>query len=153
MFRSKGGKTFLQKAAVETRVVGDNEHYPVEQIVDGVFVDALTGDHLIGNAGHASDLRRDRKARIFEPFPRAEDFVDPSALAVILEEVDPQFDNSVAVGVSSGGFDIRDSSDQLWGVIGWVVLGLRFQPTSNPIIAALDERSAICSSVGSMSRI
>jgi len=28
MFRSKGGKTFLQKAAVERSVVGDDEDYP-----------------------------------------------------------------------------------------------------------------------------
>jgi hypothetical protein len=33
-----------------------------------------------------------------------------------------------------------DGGDELWAVIGWVVFGLRLQPTGDTIIAALDER-------------
>ena len=51
---------------------------------------------------------RDRKARIFEPFPGAEDFVDPPALTVVSEQTDAEFDNPVAVGVGAGSLDIHD---------------------------------------------
>jgi hypothetical protein len=57
--------------------VRNDEYHPVQQIVDGAIVNALAGDHRIGNAGDLRDFRRDRKARMFEPFPGAEDFVDP----------------------------------------------------------------------------
>jgi hypothetical protein len=57
MFRSKGGQSFFQEGAVEIRIVGDDEHYPPRHIVDGAIVDAMTGDHLIGNAGDLRDLR------------------------------------------------------------------------------------------------
>jgi AAA ATPase domain len=100
----------------------------------------LTGDHLIGNAGNVRDLGRDREAGIFEPLPSAEDFVNPPILTVIFEEADPEFDDLVAIGVGAGGFDIHDGGDELWTAIGWVVFGLRLQPTADAIIAALDER-------------
>src|SRR5690242_5335717 len=77
MFRGEGWKPFLQEAAVEISVMGDDEDDPDQQIVDGSIIDAKTGDHLIGNAGDGRDLRRDRKAGIFGPLPRAEDFVNP----------------------------------------------------------------------------
>jgi hypothetical protein len=48
---------------------GTDEYHPVEPIVDGMIVDAATGDHFIGNAGDIRDLGRDRKPRIFKPFP------------------------------------------------------------------------------------
>jgi hypothetical protein len=32
MFRGEGRKPFLQEAAVEIRIVGDDEHYPVYEI-------------------------------------------------------------------------------------------------------------------------
>ena len=35
MFRGEQGKPFLQEAPVEIRVVGDDEHYPAQQIADG----------------------------------------------------------------------------------------------------------------------
>ena len=44
MFRREDGEPFLQEAAIEIRVVGDDEHYPPQQIVDGAIVDAVTGD-------------------------------------------------------------------------------------------------------------
>ena len=83
----------------------------------------MTGDHLIGDAGDPRDLRRDRKTGIFEPLPRAENFVDPPVLTVIFEEADAEFDDPVAIGVGAGGFHIHDGGDELWSVIGWVVLG------------------------------
>jgi len=63
-------------------------------------------------------------------------------LPVVLEGADAQFDDLVAIGIGPRGFDIHDSGDELRRAIRWVVFGLRFQPTSNPIIAALDERSS-----------
>lgn len=68
MFISEGGKPFLQEASIEIRVVGDDEDDPIEQIVDGAIVDAMTGDHLIGNTGDLRDLRWDGKAGIFATF-------------------------------------------------------------------------------------
>jgi hypothetical protein len=62
MFRRESGKPFFQEATIEIRVVGDDEDNPVEQIVDGSVVDAVTGDHLIGNAADLCDFRRDRRA-------------------------------------------------------------------------------------------
>ena len=103
--------------------MGDNEHDLLQQIVDGLLVDALTGDHLIGDAGDVRDLRRDREAWIFEPLPGAEDFVDPPGLAVIFEEADAKFDDLVVVGVGAGGLDIHDGGDELWNIIGWMVFG------------------------------
>jgi hypothetical protein len=50
-----------------------------------VIVDAVTGDHCIGDAGDLRDFRWDRKSGIFEPLPGAENFVDPPVLSVILE--------------------------------------------------------------------
>jgi len=141
MFRGEHGKPSLQEAAVEIRVVGDDEHYLAQQIVDGSIVNAVTRDHLIGNAGNLRDLRWDRKAGIFEPLPGAENFVDPPVLTVIFEEADAKFDDPVGIGIRTGGFHIHDGDDELWTVIGWVVFGLRLQPTGNTIIAALDERA------------
>ena len=57
MFRGEGGKPSLQVAAVERGVVGDDEYDPLEQIVDGGIVNALTGDHLIGDPGQGRDFR------------------------------------------------------------------------------------------------
>jgi len=48
MFRGEDRNPFLQEAAIEIRVVGDDQDNPVEQIVDGSVVKAVTGDHLIG---------------------------------------------------------------------------------------------------------
>ena len=142
MFCGEGGKSPLQEAAIEIGIVSDNEHYSVEQVVDSVIVDALSGDHLVGNAGDLDDLGWDRKTRIFEPLPAAQNFVNLPALPIVLEGADAQFDNLVAIGIGSRGFDIHDSGDELRRAIRRVVLGLRFQPTTNPIIAALDERSS-----------
>jgi hypothetical protein len=124
MSRGEGRKSFLQEAAVEIGVVRYDEHYPAQQIVDGVFVYAVTGDHRIGNAGDLRDLRRDRKTRIFEPFPPAEHFVDPPALTVVFEKADSEFDDFVAIWIRAGGFDIDDRGDELWNIIGWMVFGL-----------------------------
>jgi len=55
MFCREDGKPPLQEAAVEIRIMGDDEHYPPQQIVDGAIVDAVIGDHLIGNAGNVRD--------------------------------------------------------------------------------------------------
>jgi hypothetical protein len=104
--------------------VGDDEHYPAQQIIHSAIVDAVTGDHLIGNAGNVRDLGRDRKARIFESLPGAQDSVDPPALTFILEEADAELDDLVALGVGAGSFDIHDGSDKLWPVIGRMVFGL-----------------------------
>ena len=121
-------------------MVGDDEDAPAKQIGDGCIVDAVTGDHLIGNAGDFCDLARDRKAGIFEPLPGAENLVDPPALTVIFEKADAEFDDLVAIRIGAGRLDIHDSGDELGAVIGWVVFGLGLQPTGNTIIAALDER-------------
>jgi hypothetical protein len=80
------------------------------------------------------------KAGIFEPLPGAENFVDPPVLTVIFEETDTEFDNPVAIGVGAGRLDIHDGGDELGTGIGWVIFGLRFQPTGDTIFAALDER-------------
>jgi hypothetical protein len=141
MFRREDGKPFLQKPAIESRVVGDYENHPAQQIVDGAILYAMTGDHLIGNAGNVRDLRRNRKAGIFEPLPGAENFIDPPALTVIFEQADAEFDDLVALGIDAGRLDIHDGGDELWAVIGWVVFGPRLQPTGDTILAALDERS------------
>jgi hypothetical protein len=71
MFRGESSKSFLQEATVEIRIMRDDEDNPVEQIVDGSVVNAVTSDHLIGDAGDLRDLGRDRKAGIFEPLPGA----------------------------------------------------------------------------------
>ena len=96
MFRGEGGKAFFQEAAVEVRVVGYHEDHSAQQIVDDAIVNAVADDHLIGNARNFRDLRRDRTIRIFEPLPAAESLVNPSALAVILKQADPEFDDFVA---------------------------------------------------------
>jgi len=83
----------------------------------------VASNHCIGNAGDLRDLRRDRTPRIFQPFPRAEDFVDPSALPVILKQADPESDDFVAIGVNTSGLDIHDGGDELWNIIGWMVFG------------------------------
>src|SRR6516165_1520814 len=142
MFCGKGRKASLQEAAIEIGVVGDNEDHSPQEIVDTVIVDALTGDHLVGNAGDLDDLSWDRKTRIFEPLPAAQNSIDSPALPIVLEEADAQFDNLVAIGVGSRCFDIYDSGDELRGAIMRVVFGLRFQPTTNPIIAAFGKRSS-----------
>ena len=47
--RREHRKPFFQEAAVERGVMGDDEHDPAQQIVDGPIVDAVTGDHPIGD--------------------------------------------------------------------------------------------------------
>jgi len=131
MFCGEGGKPFLQEAAIEIGVMGNNEHYPVEQVVYDAIIDAMTGNHRIGNAGDLRDLRRDRKTRVIEPFPRAEEFVDPPVLAVVFEEADTEFYNFVAIGVGGGGLDIDHGGDELWNIVGRVVFGQRPQPTGD----------------------
>jgi hypothetical protein len=71
----------------------------------------------------------------------AENSVDPPVLTVIFEQADAEFDDLVALGIDAGRLDIHDGGDELWAVIGWVVFGLRLQPTGDTILAALDERS------------
>src|SRR5689334_16710948 len=117
MFFSKGRKPFLQKVAVEIRMMGYDQHHPAQQIIDGTVIDAVPGDHLIGDAGNPGDLRREGSAGIFEPFPRAENFVDPPGLTLIFEEADAEFADLVAIGIGGGGFHIHDSGDELWAVI------------------------------------
>ena len=121
MFRGKNRKPLLKEAAIEICIVGDYEDYSIEQIVDGTFVNVVTGYHLIGNAGNFGDFRRDRNAGIFEPLPGAENFVDPPGLTVIFEEADPEFYDLVTVGADASGFYIHDGGDELWPVIGWMV--------------------------------
>ena len=107
MFRREDGEPFLQEAAIEIRVMGNDEHCPVQQIVDGTIVNAATGDHLIGDAGNVRDLRRDQKTGIFEPLPGAENFIDPPALTVIFEQADAEFDDLVAIRVGASGLHPR----------------------------------------------
>jgi hypothetical protein len=73
------------------------------------------------------------------PIPGTEDFVNPPGLTVVFEEADADFDDLVAIGIRAGGLDIHDSGDELVTAIGWVVFGLRLQPTRDPILATLDE--------------
>ena len=40
MLRREGGKASFEEAAVEIRMVGDDEHYPAQQIADGAIIDA-----------------------------------------------------------------------------------------------------------------
>jgi len=140
MFRGEGGKSFFQEAAIEIRIVGDEEHYPAKQIADSGIINPATSDHLIGDAGNSRDLGRDRETGIFEPLPGAENFVDSPGLTVVFEEADPEFDDLVAIGIGAGGFYIHDGGDELWAAIGWVVFRPRLQPTADAILAALDER-------------
>jgi hypothetical protein len=92
--------------------MGDDEYDPTQQIVDGVIVNGVASDHLIGNAGNFRDLGRDRKAGIFEPLPGTENFVDPPVLTLIFEEADAEFDNPIAIGVGAGGFHIHNGGDE-----------------------------------------
>src|SRR6266404_4295467 len=117
MFRGEQGKPFLQEATIKSGIVGDDEYGPPEQIVDGPIVNAVTGDHLIGNAGNVRDIRRDRKAGIFEPLPGAQNLVDPPGLSVIFEEADCEFDDLVAFGIDAGGLDIHEGGDELWDTV------------------------------------
>jgi hypothetical protein len=71
MFSGEHGKPFLREAAIEIGVVRDDEHYPVEQIVDGAVINAVTGDHLIGDARNLRYPRRDRKSGIWRTTPRS----------------------------------------------------------------------------------
>src|SRR6266446_4034922 len=125
VFRGERGKPSLQEAPVERGVVSDNEHSPPEQILDHSIINALTGDHLIGNAGNVRYLRRDRKAGVFEPLPGTENLVDPPFLTVIFEEANGEFDDPVTIGIGTGRLDIHHGGHELWTVIGWVVFGLR----------------------------
>jgi hypothetical protein len=66
------------------------------------MINAVTRDHLIGNAGNVRDFWWNREAGIFEPLPGAENFVDPPILTVIFEEADAEFDDSVTIGIGPG---------------------------------------------------
>src|SRR5215831_16976641 len=114
MFRGEQGKPFLQEAAVEGGVMGDDKHYAAQQIVDGAIVDAVAGDHCIGNAGNSRDLGRNRNSGVFEPLPSAKNLVDLPALPVVFEKANPEFDDLVAIGIGAGGLDIDGGGDELW---------------------------------------
>jgi hypothetical protein len=118
MFCDEGWKSFLQEAAVEISFAGDDEHYPAQQIVDGTIINAVTGNHLIGDVGNRRDLGWDRKTGIFEPLPGAENVVDPPVLTVVFEEADAEFDDLIAIEVRGGGFHIHDSGDDLGPLSG-----------------------------------
>ena len=92
----KGRKPFLYEAAVEKGVMGDDEYDLLEQIVDGLIVNALISDHRIDKAGYVRDFGLDREARIFEPLPRTQNPVDPTGLTVILEEADAETEGKTA---------------------------------------------------------
>jgi hypothetical protein len=49
MFLGEDRNPFLEETAIEIRIMGDDEHDPAQQIVDGPIVDAVTGDHPIGD--------------------------------------------------------------------------------------------------------
>jgi hypothetical protein len=125
MFLREDRNPFLQETAIEIRIVGDDEDDPAKQIGDGCIVDAVTGDHRIGDAGNRHDLGWDRKLRILKPLPGAQNFVDPPVLTVIFEEADAELDDLVAIGIGAGGFHIHDGGDELWTVIGWVIFSRR----------------------------
>jgi hypothetical protein len=141
MFRGKGWEPFFEKAAVEIRIVSDDENDPSQKIVDRSIINPVSRDHLIRDVSNLCDLTRDRKTGIFEPFPGTEHFVDPPVLTVIFEGANPEFDDFVAIGVGAGSFDIHHGGDELWNVVGRVVFGLSVQSTGYAITAALDERS------------
>jgi hypothetical protein len=42
MFCGEGGNPAPQEAAVEIRIMSDDEHYPAQKIVDGAIVNAVT---------------------------------------------------------------------------------------------------------------
>jgi hypothetical protein len=100
MFWSEHWKPFLQEAAVESGIMSDDEHYAAQQIVYGTLINSATGDHFIGNAGDLRDFSGDREAGIFKPLPRAMDFIDLPAFPVVFEKANPEFDNSVALGIA-----------------------------------------------------
>ena len=116
MFRGESSKSFLQEATGEIRIMRDDEDNPVEQIVDGSIVDAVTGDHLIGNAGDLRDLGRDARARIFQPFPGAENFIDPPALTVIFNRQMP----SSMILSRSGSVPVVSTSTTAATSFGWL---------------------------------
>jgi hypothetical protein len=58
-----------------------------------------------------------------------ENLVDPPVLPVIVKQADPEFHDLVAIGVDAGGLHIHDGGDELRAIIGWVVFGVRLQPT------------------------
>ena len=133
-------KPNLQEAAIEDGVMGDDKDNPLQQIVDGSIVNAVTGDHLIGNAGNLRDLGRDRKLRIFKPLPETENPVNPPALPFILKQADPEFDDFVVIGIGAGGFDIDGGSNELWTGVGWGIFSQSAQPTGDTIISALSQQ-------------
>ena len=51
---------------VEARVVGNDDHGVFRERGDGRFIDALSRDHLVRDAGERSDFRRDQFGRLVE---------------------------------------------------------------------------------------
>jgi hypothetical protein len=120
----EGRESFFDKAAIEGSMMSDDEDDPPKQIIYGTIVNALAGDHFIGDPGDFRDLRRDRKAGIFEPLPGTKYLIDPSLMRLYSNRLMPSSIILVALRIGACRLDIDDGRDEFWGIVGWVVMGL-----------------------------
>ena len=83
--RGEHGQAGLEELAVETSVVRDHDADGLEQLTDARVVDALAGDHRVGNAVNGGRRGRDRHARIFERVVGLEHASDGARDVAVLE--------------------------------------------------------------------
>jgi hypothetical protein len=96
----------LRELAVEAAVVRDDDRRVVDERGHHCFVDAMSRDHLGGDAGERGDLGWHRFGRFVEGGERVSDAGDATVWQVI--ELDhPQFDDLVPSRIEAGRLGIE----------------------------------------------
>ena len=116
--------------------MGDHQAGVGGQSGDGIIVERLPTDVVIGDTGEPADLFRNGHSGILEPGIAVADAVE-DALGREVEGQDGKLDDLVARGIEAGRLDVDDQAETLGGgiVIG-VALDDRHAP-EDAVIAAL----------------
>ena len=80
---------------------------PLAQLVCNLMKGGGFGDHVVVNSGQARDVKRDRRARVYQAFPALQ-------FLFSIADDDGDFGYAMAFGVGTGGFYVDKSKAHGW---------------------------------------
>lgn len=96
------GEAAIDERTIEGGIMG-NDEVTRRQDFDGCcLIDALAGQHVVGEARELGDARIERSLRILSPNPRRADLED-AATFVETKSLDGKFDDPVSLAIEPGG--------------------------------------------------
>ena len=134
------GEPRLDKRSVELGVVCDHEVRLVGQRLHLRIVNALAGDHFVGDVRESHDFRRQRAARILERHQRRADARDASAVDPEREWNAGKFDDPVVHPLHAGGLHIHEQRGPgFFSALELAVRRARLEPAQHLELAGLVE--------------